>query len=417
MTSSAPTRGQPEPSRSRLGALRNRNFTLLWGGLLLSNTGTWMQTVAQGWLVITLTNSPGWLGAASLARSLPFLVLPPLGGVIADRVDKVRLLKTTRLFQTVVTIVFAALTLAGVIQMWEILLLAFLSGAANSFDQPTRQALIPDLVEPRDLMAAISLNSSTFQGAALVGPAIAGLLVAPIGVGGVLCVTAMLSLAVQIALYLMRVPPARPRAAASLRTELREGAGFIGRTPLVWSLLLLTGLFAVFGRSYTVLLPDFAKNVLGVGADRLGFMYSMPGLGTLLGGFALAAFGDVRRKGLLLCVAGLISAALVVAFALAPAYALSLALLLAIGLATTAYSATNNTVLQMRAPGPMRGRVMSYNTVAMLGLTPFGGFVLGVAAEAVGVQAAIAAGGMVVALSIAAFYWLRPYLRLADSSD
>ena len=402
--------------RARFSALKHRDFALLWSGLLVSNTGTWMQTVAQGWLIITLTNSPGWLGAVSIARALPYLVVPPMGGVLADRIDRIALLKVTQTLSLILAGLLAGLTLAHVITVWELMVLAFLSAAANSVDQPTRNALIPDLVPEKDLMNAISLNSVTFQGAALVGPAIAGVLVAVIGFGGVFLINALSFLAVLWALFLMRAVSQHQRRETSLRQELGAGVTFVLRTPLVLSLLLLTGLFSIFGRSYTTLMPAFAKEVLHLHASGLGLMYSAPGLGTIVGGFILASVGDVRRKGTLLLAGALTVSGLLIAFALTPQLLPALVLLAGIGAMTTVYSATNTTLLQINAPGPMRGRVMSYNTVALLGLAPFGGGISGLLAEWMGVRQSLLLGAVIVAVVTVAFYWMTPHIRAQNRS-
>lgn len=397
--------------RARFSALKHRDFALLWSGLLVSNTGTWMQTVAQGWLIITLTNSPGWLGAVSIARALPYLVVPPMGGVLADRIDRIALLKVTQTLSLILAGLLAVLTIAHVITVWELMLLAFLSAAANSVDQPTRNALLPDLVPEKDLMNAISLNSITFQGAALVGPAIAGVLVAVIGFGGVFLINAFSFLAVLWALFLMRAASQHQRQETSLRQELGAGVSFVVRTPLVLSLLFLTGVFSIFGRSYTTLMPAFAKGVLHLHSSGLGIMYSAPGLGTLIGGFILASAGDVRRKGTLLLGGAISVAGLLIGFALSPALLPALLLLAGIGAMTTVYSATSTTLLQINAPGPMRGRVMSYNTVALLGLAPLGGGISGFIAEVIGVRESLLLGAVIVAVVTVAFYWLTPHIR------
>jgi len=406
--------GKPE-KRHRFSALKNRDFALLWSGLLVSNTGTWMQTVAQGWLIITLTNSPGWLGAVSIARALPYLVVPPMGGVLADRIDRIALLKVTQALSLILAGLLAVLTIAHVITVWELMLLAFLSAAANSVDQPTRNALIPDLVPEADLMNAISLNSITFQGAALVGPAIAGVLVAVIGFGGVFLLNAISFLAVLWALYLMRSVSQHERKGTSLRQELGAGVTFIMRTPLMISLLFLTGVFSIFGRSYTTLMPAFAKQVLHLHASGLGLMYSAPGLGTLVGGFILASAGDVRRKGTLLLGGAISVSGLLIGFALSPALLPALVMLAGVGAMTTIYSATNTTLLQVNAPGPMRGRVMSYNTVALLGLAPLGGGISGFLAEVVGVRESLLLGAVIVAVVSVVFYWMTPHIRAQNA--
>ncbi len=400
-----------EPHGPRFSALRHRDFALLWGGLLVSNTGTWMQTVAQGWLVITLTNSPGWLGAVALARSLPYLVVPPMGGVLADRMDRIRLLKVTQTVAMLLAALLAILAATGVVTVWHVIVLAFLTGAANSVDQPTRNALLPDLVPQRDLMNAISLNSVTFQGAALVGPAVAGILVSVIGFSGVFLLNAISYFAVLVALFAMRSPSQHQRLATTVRGELADGLRFISRTSLVLNLLVLSGLFSLFGRSYSTLMPAFARQVLHTDERSLGFMYAAPGLGTLAGGFLLAASGDVRNKSRLLLAGVIASSGLVSAFAISPALLPALVILVGVGAASTIYSATATTLLQVNAPGPMRGRVMSYNTVALLGLTPFGGALTGFAAEVLGVRMAILAGGVVVVAAGVMMFAVSPQLR------
>lgn len=370
-----------------------------------------MQTVAQGWLVVTLTNSPAWLGAVALARSLPYLVIPPMGGVLADRLDRIRLLKVTQTLALLLAALLATLTTLHVVTVWHVVLLAFLSAAANSVDQPTRNALLPDIVPPRDLMNAISLNSVTFQGAALVGPAIAGVLIHYIGFGGVFWLNAFSFLAVLLALFLMRSPSQHHRAKTTVGRELAEGMRFIRSTPLVLNLLILTGVFSIFGRSYTTLMPAFARDVLHTNERSLGFMYSAPGLGTLVGGFLLAASGDIRNKSALLFGGIVATSGLVAAFALAPEIFSALVLLALIGGVTTVYSATTTTLLQLNAPGPMRGRVMSYNTVALLGLTPFGGSISGFAAEFLGVRESLLVGAVIVGAAGVLIFFLSSALR------
>ncbi len=397
--------------RGRFSALRHRDFALLWGGLLVSNTGTWMQTVAQGWLIITLTDSPGWLGAVALARSVPYLIVPPMGGVLADRLDRIKLLKVTQTLSMLIAALLALLAAADLVTEWHLLALSFLAGATNAVDQPTRNALLPDIVPQRDLMNAISLNSVTFTGAALIGPAVAGFLVSVIGFAAVFFINAASYGAVLAALFVMRSPSRHERQATTLRRELVDGLRFVVRTRLVLGLLVLSGLFGIFARSYDTLLPAFARQVLHTDERWLGIMYSAPGFGTLAGGFVLAAAGDVRDKSRLLITGTLASAVLVGAFALSPSLAPALAILTAIGIAFTVYWATSLTLLQTSAPGRMRGRVMSYNTVALMGLTPLGGAISGFAAELLGVREAIFAGAAILGLAVVLLFALSPELR------
>src|SRR4051812_43335857 len=193
---------------SGFAVFKNRDFRLLWTGAVASNIDSWMGMVAQGWLIITLTGSPAWLGAVALANSLPFLVVPLFGGVIADRVNRVALLKVTQTFSMSMTFLLAGLTFAGVIEVWMLIVVSFLNAMGQSFEQPTRNALLPDLVQEDQLMQAVSLNSSAFQGAALVGPAIGGVLIEVIGVGGCMLINGFSFLFVLWALFTMRVPEA-----------------------------------------------------------------------------------------------------------------------------------------------------------------------------------------------------------------
>ncbi|HEU5315094.1 MAG TPA: MFS transporter, partial [Chloroflexota bacterium] len=292
------------PPPRRFGALRHRSFALLWVGLLLSNSGTWMQSTAQGYLVYELTSSPLALGLLSLSFALPMLLLPPLGGVLADRVDRLALMKVANTFWIAQTLILVALTWTGRIEFWHILALSFLSAVLLAVDNSTRQALIPDLVPRADLMSAISLNSVAFTGASLLGPAVAGQILAAFGqalyqgAAAVFFLNALSYLAVLLpVLFWIRVPPRRREGPpASFGADLLEGLRYVAsRRPLVL-LLLLTEVTSVFGRSFGQLMPVFARDVLRVGPDRLGLMYSAPGAGTLVGGFMLAALGSLPRR-------------------------------------------------------------------------------------------------------------------------
>jgi MFS family permease len=406
------TRGQP--AGRGLDVFRNRNFRLLWFGAVASNVGTWIQQVAQGWLVITLTNSPGWLGAVALATSLPFLVVPLFGGVIADRVDRIKLLKITQTTSMFLAFALAALTLAGVIQVWQIIVIAFLNSTSNSFDQPTRNALLPDMVRDDELMQAISLQSTAFQGAALIGPAIAGVLVGVIGTGGCFLLNGISFLFVILALYLMNVPQILPETVKPVLSDMLEGLRFLKSSSLLITVLALTSIFSIFGRSYSTLMPALAKIELNLDSEALGLMYAMPGLGTLIGGFALAAVGDIRRKGSLLAVTAAFTGAGLVVRGVSTNLLMLLAILVVVGVTTTIFNATSSTVLQINSPGTMRGRVMSFNTIAWRGFTPLGGAVSGFLAQIFGTRLAIGGGGVLVIVAAIALFVTLPFLRLAD---
>lgn len=409
----APATAARAAAPHRFAALRNRNFALLWSGLIISNSGSWMQIVAQGWLVYNLTDSPFYLGLAGFARAIPMMLLPPMGGVVADRAPRLKLLKVTQTASFVVALVLAVLVSTGLVHVWHILALAFLSGAVNAFDQPTRQALVPDLVRREDMTSAVALNSAAWQGSALFGPTLAGATVTLTGIGGAFYANAFSFLAVVIALFLMREVPersarGRPRG---LFDDLRDGLRYVGATQLVFTLLLLSAVTSIFGRSYQQLLPVFARDVLDVGTSGLGLMMSAPGAGTLAGATLLAALGDIGRKGAVLFLGMLLFSAVVVLFTLSRSFPLSLGLLFLTGLTAITFSTMLTTILQLAVPGEMCGRVMSLVTVTMQGFAPLGALLTGSAATAIGTPRAVALSAVVVALAALAAATRAPVVR------
>jgi MFS family permease len=399
----------------RFSALANRNFALLWIGLAISNSGSWMQMVAQGLLVYDLTHSPFWLGVVGAARAVSMIVLPPMGGVLADRLPRLKLLKITQSLSLLVQIVLATLVGLGVVQVWQIIALAFLSGAVNAFDQPTRQALLPDLVKREDLTNAIALNSAVWQGSALIGPSLAGLVITGFSLAAAFYLNALTFSAVLIALFLMKGVPeysGGPRRTRGLLDDLREGLRYAGKTRLVLTLLVMAAITSIFGRSYQHLLPVFAREVLGRGATGLGLMMSAPGAGTLVGAMLLGALGDVRRKGLVFFAGIFALSVLLIGFTLSRSFVLTLAILFLVGVAAIIFSTMMATMLQLTAPAQMRGRVMSLVTVAMQGFNPIGAMLVGALATAIGTPAAVALAASVV--SVAA---LLAMIRAPDVRD
>src|SRR5512139_834482 len=312
----------------RFAALRHRNFTLLWSGLLVSNVGTWMQNVAQSWLVLQLTNSPLWLGLLGLSFAIPMIVFPLVGGAVSDRVNRIRLLYLTQTGQMLVAFALAILTWSNLINVWYILIGSFLSSTFLAFDNPTRQALIPDLVPRRDLLNALSLNSATYTGAALLGPAIAGALLGPLGAGTLFFLNGISYGAVIIALWAMR--DVRTHAGgqhASLGDAMLSGLRYAWRSRLIRALLVLSALAAIFGRSYQNLLPIFARDIWSGGEEGYGLLLSAAGAGALVGAFGLASIKNVRRQGAVMISSGLIFTLTLSAFALSPSLALGILLL------------------------------------------------------------------------------------------
>ena len=372
----------PPPARPvRYPALRHRNFTLIWGGLLVSNMGTWMQNVAQSWLIYTLTgNDPWYLGLLGLSFALPMVLVPPLGGVLVDRVDRVRLLYCTQTGALLLAALLALLTWRGLVRPGHLLLASGAGALLLAFDNPARQSLIPELVPRRDLLNALSLNSATYTGAALVGPALAGLLLSAVGAGWLFLLNALSYLAVLGALRALRDVPARPQRRERLGAALLGGFAYVGRQPLVRALLVLSALAALFGRSYQQLLPVFAEGVWRAGASGYGALLSAGGAGALLGAVALASVPDLRAQGRVLVVAGLAFCVLLGAFALSPWFWVGVALLVAAGVAATVFTTMIATLIQLAVPGELRGRVMSLYAVTLIGLPALGS--LGVAALA-----------------------------------
>ncbi len=395
--------GPPPASQptGRLSVLRNRNFTLLWAGQVVSNAGSWMQIVAQGILVYQMTGSPFYLGLVGMARAIPMIVLPPMGGVMADRMPRLRLLKVTQSVALVLALVLAVLISAGVVQIWQIVLISFLSGVVNAFDQPSRQALIPDLVRREDLAKAVALNSSAWQGASLFGPTLAGLTVATVGIAGAFYANAFSFLAVVLALFMMKGVPERTAAPSGkgLTDDLFAGLRYARATPLIFALILLSAVTSIFGRSYQQLLPAFAKDVFDQGSFGLGLMYSAPGAGTLFGATAMAALPDIKRKGLVFLVSMVLFGVTLILFTLIQHFALCIVLLFLVGVTSLVFSSLMTTMLQLRASPDMRGRVMSLVTVTMQGFAPFGALLTGAIATGIGTPEAVELFAVIVVVS------------------
>ena len=396
-----------QPTAARFGALRSRNFTLLFSGLIVSNTGTWMQNVAGGWLVLQLTNSPLWLGLLGLSFALPMTILPLFAGAVVDRVHRIRLLYLTQTLQMLTAFALAALTWLGLINVWHVLASEFIIGMLLAFDNPARQALIPDLVERRDLLNALSLNSATYNGAALVGPALAGALLGPFGAGVLFFVNGVSYLAVLIALLAMRdvrLPPSRPHG--SVWASAWRGLDYLLRSRLVFGLMLLSALASLFGRSYQVLLPIFARDIWRGGAEAYGLLLASAGAGALVGAFGLAAIREVRRQNLIMLASGLLFSASLIAFALSPNLIVGNVLSFVAGVTSTVLGTMIATFLQVDAPPELRGRVMSLYAITLIGLPSLGALGAGAVAQWLGGTAgaprAVFISAILLAIAVAA---------------
>ncbi len=396
-----------------LRALRHRNFQLFAGGQLISLIGTWMQTVAQSWLIFRLTQSSFLLGIVSFASQIPVFLVSPIGGHAADRMDRRRIMIATQSTSMALAFVLAALTLTNRVREWHIIVLASLLGLVNAFDLPARQAALVQMVEREDLMNAIALNSSMFNGARVVGPAIAGLLVAGIGEGWCFFANAVSYIAVIIGLVMMRMPPKREgHAITSTAVEnIIEGFRYVARTKPIRALLLLLGVISFCGMPFAVLMPVFAENVLHAGARGLGILMGVSGVGALIGSIALAVRSSVKGLGRWVAVsAGAFGAALGL-FALSRSFWLSALLLIPVGTMMMVAMASSNTLIQSMVPDALRGRVMSVYSMMFMGMGPLGSLLAGSVAERFGAPAALAAGGAISVVAAIVFGMRLPNLR------
>ncbi len=387
-----------------LRALAHRNYRLYFLGQLVSLTGTWMQSVAQSWLAYRLTGSAVLLGVVGFVSQVPSLLLAPAGGVIADRADRRRTLIATQSASMALAFALAVLTLSGQVRVTHILVLAGLLGAVNGIDIPVRQSFVVDMVGRDTLANAIALNSSVFNGARVVGPAVAGILVAAIGEGWCFAANGVSFLAVIASLVAMRLPPFRPHpATTSPWASLLAGLGYVRRTRPVRALLLLLGLVSLTGMPYTVLMPIFADRILHGGARGLGLLMGATGVGAVTGAIALAARRGTSGLGrwLAFCAAGF-GVALIL-FAFSRSFWLSMALLVPVGFFFVNQMAASNTLLQSLVPDGYRGRVMAAYAMMFMGMAPLGALAAGAAAERIGAPWTVAAGGLCCIVGAAVF--------------
>jgi len=395
-----------------LRALQHRNYRLFFIGQLISFTGTWMQSVALGWLVLRLTDSPALLGLVAVASSLPVLLLSLPAGTVIDRVSKWRLLIATQLVAMLLAVILAVLTLTGTVQVWHVLVLAALLGVVNAFDAPARQAFTVEMVGREDLLNAIALNASIFNAARMVGPAVAGVVVALIGEGPAFALNATSFLFVLAGLLMMRLP-AHTRPAGSWRAgQLREGLAYIAGEPRVRALLVQAGAISLFCFVYLPLLPIFARDVFGMGADGLGLLAGASGFGALVAALMLAVLGDRIPRGRLLMAAALVYPALMIGFTAMRSLPLAMLFLALAGWAGVTTMALTNTLIQSIVPDALRGRVMSVFTLLLMGLSPMGGLAAGTLAQLVGSVPAVVAASALVGWVIVGVMTLRaPMLR------
>ena len=380
-----PLEPHPPATQPRFAALRYRNFTLLWSGLIASNIGTWMQNVAVGWLMLQLTNSALWLGLQGLCFAVPMIFLPLVGGAVADRVNRIRLLYFTQSGPMGIAFILAVLTWEGRILPWHLLLATFLGSCFLAFDNPSRQALIPDMVQRKDLLNALSLNSATYNGAALVGPALAGALLVPLGAGWLFFINGVSFLAVIFALAAMRdVHPHAGNPPLPILEAIHSGLRYAWLDRGILALLVLSAVAGVFGRSYQNLLPVFARDIWKGGEVGYGLLLSSAGGGALIGAFGLAALKELKGQRLVMIISGLLLGLAVLAFALSPNLPLGTLFLFLAGVLSTIFGTIIATFIQMAAPKELRGRLMSLYAITLIGLPSLGALGSGAVAEKLG---------------------------------
>ena len=389
----------PVPPISPFRALRHRNFRLFFTGQAISLVGTWMQTVAQGWLVLELTNSPFYVGLVSALGSLPILLVSLPAGVFADRANKHRLVILTQTLSLLQALVLAILIWAHRIALWQVAAISVFLGLVNAVDTPTRQAFMVELAGKEDLTNAIALNSSAFNAARVVGPSIAGVLISAVGLAWCYFLNALSYVAVIAGLGMMRLPPfVHPEPTAGGLERFREGLRYVRGDRRVFALIGTMALISIFGFPFLVLMPVFARDVLKVGAAGLGFLMAATGVGAVLAALGLAAFGPHVRKGALLVWTGPVFGLSIALFALTRWFPLALAILPVSGGAMILNNAVTNTLLQSVVPDGLRGRVMGFFTFVFIGMAPFGAFQAGWVAEHLGAPVAVVIGGSACAL-------------------
>jgi MFS family permease len=390
-------------------AIRHRNFRLYWIGQIVSLVGTWMQSVSQPWLVLLLGGSPIQLGAVLALQFAPSLALAPLGGVIADRVDKRRLLLWTQSFAALEAAVLFGLTATGQIQIWEIMVLALALGFVNALDMPVRQSFAAELVPREDLINAITLNSASFNLARVIGPAIAGIALALYGPAFNFGVNAVSYLGVLAALLRMdpnaMQPISRAQQPASMRSSLAEGIRYAIRTPTVlWPLVLLGGI-GMFGMNFQTLLPLFARFTLDLDADGFGALFAAMGLGSLIGSLSLAFIGS-RRPLVGMIIGGGISFVTFETFlGLSRSPLVAFPLIVFVGLSSMLMINTINVIVQRSVPDALRGRVMALYVTVFAGSTPIGGLFAGSVAQAWGPPAGFLVGAGISVIFIGLVAW------------
>jgi MFS family permease len=397
------------PAPSRFAVFANRNFTIFWLSLIVTNTGTWMAGVAEGWLITDLepARKSFYLGLIAIAFAIPMMVLPPIGGIIADRLPKVMGLRLTQAGFLLVNSTVAILALTGRINVHILIAGAFLGAVVLAFDSPIRHAMVPDLIPRSQLTSAVSINAVAFSGAGLVGPAIGGLLIPLVTPGGVFLINAISSVSVIVALQLLRDLPETSRSRPTHEQEdpraaLKRAFEHMRGSPLLFGLFIMALVAGFFGRSYTPMLPVMSRDVYEVGSTANGILISAGGLGAMIGGLGLSAFAtDLSRRGRLAALMVIGQGALLIILAASDSYLAGLVTLAFAGALGAAAVALITTLVQEHVPSQYRGRVMGFFLLTMISFPSAGSFLMGLIADQSSIQWALAVYAVIVVAGVA----------------
>jgi MFS family permease len=399
----------------RFGALSYRDYRLAFFGQSISAVGSWMQMVTLGWLVYDLTGSSFYLGLVGLARAIPGLVFTLVGGAAADRYNRRMIVAVANTVVTLCTFILGVLCITRTVHVWHIILIAFVTGVAFAFEVPSRQALISSIVDPRDVVGALSLMAVAFNTAQVVGPAFAALLIEWISEGPVFLLNAAAYFSVVVAALAMRVPGRGPsRGSGSILANVVDGLRYIRRTPELCWLVVSMALLSLLARPFGQLMPAFARDVLDVGAAGLGALNSATGVGALAGALIAASLGSYRGRGLALLVSAGLYGALLIVFGFSTDFTLSIIISVLVGVVAAFSGINTSTMLQTHADPRMRGRVISLHGLTMMGVVPLGVMLEGALGSLVGVPTVVIVAGLVSVLVVAYTIIAAPQVRTLD---
>ncbi|MCE5194678.1 MAG: MFS transporter [Nitrospiraceae bacterium] len=393
----------------KISALYFRDFRLFWFGQLISLSGTWMQAVAQGWLVYTLTKSPLYLGIAATASSLPILFFSLIGGIVADRFRKRNLIILTQALSIIPALALGMLTDLHIVTVYEVILLAFFLGVVNAFDMPARQSFLVEMVGKGNLLNAIALNSAAFNGARLIGPVIAGFVIANMSLPACFYLNALSFVAVIIGLSMIKTKGEIKTHSSGFFKDMMEGVHFIRKEKDVLYLMMLIASLSLFGIPFTSFLPVFAEDIFGAGAKGFGLLVSATGLGALTAGVMIAVRGDIRNKMRYMSIAALCFSVSLLFVSVSKVFSITLILLVCAGWGIVSFLATANSFIQLSSTDNLRGRLMSIYAIVFLGFTPIGSFMIGALSDSIGTTLAITFSS-IVCLTASGLFLVR-YLK------